>query len=150
MTPVDQSITDHNPTEGRFGDCFRACIATILDLPIEHVPHTMAYDERSVDDPGQWYGWLTAWLAERGLTYMEIRTGDTTPARWLADLVAGGLQLDHVISGQGPRGHRHCVVGRNGTMVHDPHPSRAGLVGPDPDPAIGWTIGLLLVGGGGT
>jgi hypothetical protein len=39
----------------------------------------------------------------------------------------GFIDTYHVISGPGPRGCHHSVVGLNGKMVHDPHPDRTGL-----------------------
>lgn len=42
MTPTKQTIR-HNPAIGDYGDCMRACIACLLDKPIEEVPH-FAYD----------------------------------------------------------------------------------------------------------
>jgi hypothetical protein len=47
------------------------------------------------------------------------------------------LKLDenvyHQISGPSPRGQGiwHAVVGCNGQIVHDPHPSKAGLLDPE-------------------
>jgi hypothetical protein len=34
-----------------------------------------------------------------------------------------------IADGDGPRGVRHSVVVLDGQIVHDPHPSRAGLIG---------------------
>lgn len=144
MIPVDQSIVNHCPAEGRYGDCFRACIASILELPIAVVPHTMAYDETLVADPGQWFPALNAWLSPRGLTYMDLSLHSMTPDRYFRDLMPGNFSLWHVISGISPRGYRHAVVGHNGVVVHDPHPSRAGLIGPADE---GWVVGLLMIGG---
>jgi hypothetical protein len=38
MMPVEM-IVDHCPEEGRYGDCFRACVASLMELPAEAVPH---------------------------------------------------------------------------------------------------------------
>lgn len=32
-----------------------------------------------------------------------------------------------IAAGMSPRGVRHCVLWQRGAMIHDPHPSRAGL-----------------------
>lgn len=48
------------------------------------------------------------------------------------------------MSGMSPRGFRHAVVARNGVMVHDPHPTRGGLIGPGED---GWQYGFLIARG---
>lgn len=103
MKPVDQS-TFGVPT----GNCLSACIASLLNLPIEEVPH--------FGDVGQ-YEALTAWLAPRGMypVCFPIAAEDAGPS---------GL---HLVGGQSARGS-HVVIGRGSIMVHDPHPSRAGLV----------------------
>lgn len=41
MTPVDQTIL-HDPDAGLYGDCQRAVIASLLDLPIDSVPNFSA------------------------------------------------------------------------------------------------------------
>jgi hypothetical protein len=38
MTPVDQEFLKER---GEPGDCWRACIATILGLPLAEVPHIL-------------------------------------------------------------------------------------------------------------
>jgi len=38
VKPVKQTII-HNPDNGMYGDCFRACVASLLEKPIEKVPH---------------------------------------------------------------------------------------------------------------
>ena len=145
MIEVTQTITAHDPAAGQFGDCFRACIASILDLPIEEVPHTMAYDEHLVEDGGQWYSHLNAWLKLRGKAYLSMNIDHEHPSTWFQN-IEHRVAVYHVLSGLGPRGHNHSVVACNGRMVWDPHPSRAGLVGPMKDDGM-WEIGLILVGG---
>lgn len=38
MIPVKQTIK-HFPTKGEYGDCHRACYASILEIPIDRIPH---------------------------------------------------------------------------------------------------------------
>ena len=58
MTPVDQRVLDHDPARGRFGDCLRACVASVLELPYEAVPQFAVADD--------WVERLQEWLAPRG------------------------------------------------------------------------------------
>lgn len=121
MTPVDQTIT------GEKGDCFRACLASILDLPTLEVPHFFAESD-------DMHGATKAWLAPRGITFLPMYF-----------LNPEALQYTHfgfsgycILGGYGPRrnergDHReHAVVGRilpfGAEMVHDPHPDRSGLL----------------------
>lgn len=63
------------------------------------------------------------WLKDYGLFYLDIGIPSDQRAEHLFEFAGY-----HVISGQGPRGCRHSVVGKAGKMVHDPHPSGAGLL----------------------
>lgn len=123
MTPADMLHLEHGQPNAIPGDCFRACIATLLDLPTADVPHFC-----DLPDPDtHWIRRTQDWLAERGMFYLNVQT-----IPW------GFLQRNRrptvIGGGKSPRGTwGHCVVGeltRDGfTILHDPHPSRAGLDG---------------------
>lgn len=96
------------------GNCFSACVASLLELSIDEVPYFMGHDD--------WYGAFADWLKPRGLYPLtfKVRAGDDEwrPAGF------------HILSGKSPRGDfDHSVVAYAGKVVHDPHPSRAGLEG---------------------
>jgi len=123
MIEVDQTIFEKEQ-----GNCFAACIASLLEVNIEdviHFPPGTASDWRMI---------INEWLSEYGLFYLELSLpGDARDEHvkywgW------------HIISGLSPRGThtRHAVVGYQGKTVHDPHPSRAGLIGDD------FTYGFLV------
>ncbi len=127
MRPVDQTILGRGPEFNEPpGDCFAACIASILEVPLADVPNFCA--EKA------WYTALNLWLGPRGLYYVEVLVPDDAP--YVRDW---GF---HVISGDGPRGCRHSIVGFGGKMVHDPHPSRAGLLAGSKEPK---EFGLLVL-----
>ena len=107
MKPVTQSRTGEN------GTCFRACIASILELPEAAVPD---WPDANLDPD------VNQWLGQRGLRYEQIDASAPPPL---------GL---HIIQGLSPRGGQHAVVGLNGKIVHDPHPqdnTGRGLVKPE-------------------
>ncbi|NUP12948.1 MAG: hypothetical protein HOW73_43465 [Polyangiaceae bacterium] len=104
MKPVDQTTFGHPG-----GNCFSACVASLLDLSIDAVPYFMGHDD--------WYRAFNEWLAPRGYHALTFQVGDWVPP---ADAVL-------ILGGQSPRG-AHAVVARGLTVVHDPHPSRDGLV----------------------
>lgn len=115
MKPQDQTILRCVDASGQRGNCFAACIASLLEVPIAEVPNFVDSDE--------WPFNFQKWLRERGFFYLltEVNAGDIEA--WV------GLGGYHVINGQGPRENcRHSVVGLAGEMVFDPHPSRAGLL----------------------
>jgi len=95
MRPVTQSRT------GEHGTCFRASLASILNLKEKQVPD---FGE-SNEDPG-----IDTFLAKYGLHYQEVPIGDVAPTGY------------HVITGISPRGGMHAVVGLDGQIVWDPHP----------------------------
>ena len=114
MKPVIQTRT------GATGNCFEACIASILELKLEEVPDFSAYSEDQT-----WVKKLNKWLSKRGLVYFEVNidvscTNDFFKSRnfyhiLIGDTVGGGKL-------------KHAVVGNNGKMVYDPHPSNIGII----------------------
>lgn len=111
MTPVKQSKL-YAPDAIHNGNCFAACLASMLDLPLWMVPPFEDMFGRSdwserVDE------WLRrVWRLERVRT--EGHKVDVMPEFYIG-------------SGLSPRGVRHSVIYSNGIMVHDPHPSRSGI-----------------------
>lgn len=128
--------TVHNPPES-IGDCFRCCIASILELPAAEVPHVYE-DEGWFDETGR-VGMkrLRDWLASQGLYYFEFELAAEYIANW-----KGAIACHYIISGVGSRGVRHVCVGRDGEIVHDPHPSRTGIEPEDGKYLLGFICKL--------
>ncbi|MDV7194776.1 hypothetical protein [Mycolicibacterium fortuitum] len=120
-TFVDQEHF-HDPDTGTVGDCWRACIASVTGCPIAEVPHFVQ------DHGGEWFEATNAWLAERYGERFWYYVGEEV-AR--AENRAGETTREYVLlDGKSPRGDWYHVVVADavtGQMVHDPHPSRAGL-----------------------
>jgi hypothetical protein len=109
----DQTILH---AEGACGNCLQATIAGILGWPLAAVPHFAMLGE------DHWWDCAQAWLNSQGYWI------DYQPTSYAAE---GGELLPRCwLSGRSPRGFSHAVVGDAATlkMLHDPHPSRAGLV----------------------
>lgn len=122
MNPVDQEFV-HDLSIGQQGDCFRACIASVLELPISEVPHFAQLTHGS--SSSAFWNMAYDWLEARGYEYTfrsRMNRADQDKAEY------------HMMTGPSPRGNGtyHCVVAQGGVIVHDPHPTRAGLTG---DPA---------------
>lgn len=107
MIPHTQTIFVNDP-RGIPGDCMRTAVASLLDLPVEAVPHFVLFD-----GPGAWFDVFTKWLAGRG---MQIKP-----------LPASGVDRECLALGMSPRGVEHIVVWGPEGMIHDPHPSRDGI-----------------------
>lgn len=105
MRPVRQT----NP--GGRGNCMAACLASILEIPIETV-----VDYRAIDDAGgSWLNALNTFLSyHHGVVYLE-----TDPVITRA-IVPKGF---HLMNGDGPDDGPtggHSVVGYRGMFVWDP------------------------------
>lgn len=108
----------HDPEKGMIGDCWRACIASILDLPCEEVPH---FVREEIEGKGHWMELTVRWLNGRGFGIVQC-SRDGLP-KWIS---YGTLMI---ACGPGPRHGNHCVImDQSGSMVHDPHPSREGIL----------------------
>lgn len=120
MRPVKQSIL-HDPANGKYGDCLSACIASLLELPIEEMPHFCDGPR-----PVNWQRDLNAWLALRGLAFIEFGVGNSAEV-----MQTIGVDVYHTISGRSSRfpAEAHCVIGRNGAVVFDPSPDDLGIAG---------------------
>ncbi len=107
MRPVDQTKFGHPD-----GNCLAACVASLLHLETDEVPNFCAGD-----DSGWWTNML-AWLHGHGYTAMCV----SMP---MQDHLHPAMAI---VSGASPRGPwLHATVWQDGVMVHDPHPSRAGI-----------------------
>jgi len=114
VIPVKQTIM-HDPKNGKYGDCQRACMASILEMPIEEVTHFAENDA----SPDEFEERIDRFLAPLGLIHIKL---------WASKWDESKPDTYHMIYGETIRGTYHAVVGLNGVMVHDPHPSNAGLL----------------------
>lgn len=109
MIPVDQTILS---SESDKGNCLAACVASILEVPLETVPNFI--EETS------WFSSLRKFLLQHGYHLFELTPNYSLP-------------VFHLMIGPGPRSRdgkpiHHSVVGKGGVIVHDPHPSKSGLL----------------------
>lgn len=100
------------------GNCFSTCIACLLGIDTALVPNFCGlYGER------EWMVQANRWLSEKGLLLVHFQGADP-----LASIPEYQEHATMIASGLSPRGHKHSVLWRNGKLLHDPHPSGAGLV----------------------
>lgn len=109
---------------GQIGDCWRCCVAAIVGLPAEQVPHFL---ENEIKDPSRSMDADTQeWLNQRGL--MMVEASVFRFHRW----ASSRFRLPAVIAaGPSPRskkmGEHHAVIMREDKLLYDPHPSGTGL-----------------------
>lgn len=120
MIPVKQTIV-HDIANGVYGNCFSACLASLLELHIDQVPHFTAHIPKG---QREWTDLVNAWLRRRDLAYFEVEASRFD--LWVPVLEGIGY---YVLTGPSPRGPDwdHAVVARGGRIVHDPHPDDTGL-----------------------
>ena len=112
MKPVDQ-IDFREET----GDCLRACIASILEFSIEEMPNFW----EATQDARDFWKMVELWLTEhKGFKLIAIEV-KADHEYFLHGLLCIAL-------GKSQRAKDHAVVWRDG-IIHDPHPTRMGIVG---------------------
>lgn len=127
-TLIDQTTFGDGADGTEPGNCFAACLASLLGVPLAAVPNFALAGEEG------WWRELQAWLSPRGWYALDMKWGgidEEVPAGvWSSGYVAPGSLL--IASGAAARGLRHCVLVRAAEdgpeTLHDPHPSRAGLL----------------------
>lgn len=96
------------------GDCLRAVVASILDLPLNAVPHFVELYERRA------WPHLREWLRERMINMTRLEGHSHTPDYCM---YVGTSPRDPDIN--------HAIVGINGEFIHDPHPESGMIDGVD-------------------
>lgn len=144
--PVEQAIL-HDPDNGKYGDCYPACIASVLGIGLDEIPHFYDADRRLKDAQEM----IDDFFKGRGLSVCTISFGK---AKVRDVLGYCGLHLSntlYVMSAGSPRfsetedGNlisRHAVVGCGGHLIHDPHPDKTFVVDvPDTDD---WGVSIEI------
>ncbi len=121
MKPVDQK---HLYTLNKQrGDCWRACLASILEVDIETFPNWEV--KQDWDD----YYWRILKILEKiGYEYSSLTIQNTE----LQELESPDTGNYIIAIGKSPRAVQndiinHAVVWKNG-IVHDPHPDKTGIL----------------------
>lgn len=128
MIPVLQdSFYDPSTPDGQTrGNCWTACIASIVEYALEDVPNFVPIHAAGGED---WWDHTMRWLYERGYTAKRQQFSELDPDKY------------YVVSGQSPRfpDIGHAVVYRGTNMAHDPYPGGEGVHTP-------WHILLIEKG----
>ena len=133
MIPIDQTVL-RLPTDpsGPPGNCFAACIASILEIPIDQIPQPNSDDVENWGRDGGYWERLAKWLRSIGWHLLDC----AQPWPWSTAMEADYEGCYWIASGPGPRGSKHSVVCCGWQIAHDPHPSRAGLMEIDGKPQV--------------
>lgn len=137
FTPVTQTLfyEPDAPPDRQRGNCFTAVTASLMHLPIEAVPNFVQEDVNSGGERNWWYSWWE-WVHAHG-AHVALLRDETQPGSTYPLPEPGEPYTVSGISPRDPRVH-HIVIYVDGTMVHDPHPDRTGIV--TPVDSYRWTI----------
>jgi hypothetical protein len=108
MKPLDQT---QMAGKGVGGNCVQACVASILELPMEKVPHFLELAQT----PDQWEVAFEDWLEQLGIGNVRLMSHFCFEGYYLC-------------TGPTVRGTKHMCVYFDGRLAHDPHPSKSGLI----------------------
>lgn len=112
------------PPKNKMGNCWQTCIACVLDMELEEVPHFAAMGVH-------WWDKFQTWLSNYNYFAIEILCdSDNTP------MYPVPADITCILSGKSPRGEwNHAVVGITKDLkekgkertnrfefLHDPHP----------------------------
>lgn len=115
MTPVHCSV-EHNPPK-TYGDCVRACVATVMDLDTDDVPH-FAHDDPSGEVLRQR---IIDYLAPEGYAPFFSHYEGAATFETIMSIMAGNNPASvYILFGATNHGD-HVVVCRGGGIVHDPN-----------------------------
>lgn len=105
----------HAPSEGKTGDCIRACVASILEMPTDQVEHF------AEGEAGLLNVRLREWLKPLGYApWWSHFDGAQDRATVLTAIGETMPDCHYVLFGRLASGSPHAVVCRGGEVVHDP------------------------------
>ncbi len=130
MTPQKQLFL-HRPGEGQFGDCWRAAIACVLDLPVDDVPHFGLVG--LVGEPGDYMVVTRAWLAERGFYLLQVPYSGETLESVLGLVGMLNPDVHYLLTATKDGDVDHNVVCRGDQVVWDVSLEPKPLTGPASD-----------------
>jgi len=98
---------------GKDGNCFSACLASILELNLAEVPNFQ-------EPNGAWYGKYQRWAQKKDLGLVCIKGLYGMEDHYIPKVYC-------IVSGKSQRGFDHATVYFGKEMVHDPHPEGGGV-----------------------
>lgn len=122
-----KQLIKHDPDNGKWGDCYRTCVAMAMGMEPEHVPHFCDGGDRSGIDG------CRKWLSGQGLgLWRAFYPGEYSFSDILVTFGLYSEGVPIIMTGYGKRGVNHCVVVLDGEVFCDPATGKA-----DPEPFLG-------------
>lgn len=130
MTPAMCRVK-HDPENNQYGDCVRACVASIMDMDAEAVPHFFDNIDSS-DEAGRIRAnnHMREWLAGHGHALFQAHyPGSVARDELFAMMEVVNPGVHYILCGSVGLGD-HCVVCRGGKIVHNPAWLAMDIIGP--------------------
>jgi len=106
MKPIMQKNM-HKPEDGIIGDCYRACICSLLEIDDVDIPNFVEDKNYPLN--------VVEFLRTKG-----FRMGNS---------IEEPKDMEYyMVFGMSPRGFRHSVIYSKGKLVHDPNPEGGGVI----------------------
>lgn len=149
VNEYEKQMYKHDPENGVYGDCYRTCLATILGIARDKVPHYVSSTDKAV--------WAieiqpkyVEWLSDRGLQELDIPVtglGLEQVLDWQQSRSV--FPVPSILTGTSSGGCNHCVVVYDGKIEHDPSLNDSGIIGPCDDGYywVSWLIPITKMGG---
>lgn len=134
MIPVAQKNL-HRPNEGVWGDCHAACIASLLEVPLEDVPNF----GHGGPDGDEFNRRVRKYLGSHGLA-MGSAAFDGTLEAVLRMMKLINPDVYYILGGRSKTGVDHSVIAFEDEIVHDPSINQSGIIGPCEDGFIWVTF----------
>ena len=118
MIPIDQKIL-HDPEKELIGDCMKACVASVFEIPMNQIPHFASFNNRGCAFE------YVKFLGQHGYGIYAVHPDKDGEH---PKIFPGECEYYFVI-GPSPRfkGATHQCIGHKGKIIHDPHPDKTGL-----------------------
>lgn len=129
----------HKPEEGVYGDCYRTCIACLLGIDRDAVPHFYSTEDGRQSDQSR------DWLLERGYQLTQFAF-QAEPGEVFNVMQVVNPLTPYMLCGFSATGCNHCVIALGGEMVWDPSLTDAGIVGAQDD-GMTWVCVITPIPG---
>lgn len=130
MIPVQQ-LNRHEPPHA-WGDCARACIASLLEVPCDFVPNFCEPGPGEVYSAERTQSLERMWLLKYGIAPVKICYSSALPTV-LATIGYYNPGLHWILTGTSRNKCHHDVIACDGQIVHDPSLDQSGIIGPCED-----------------
>lgn len=130
----------HRPASGQYGDCHRACYATILGVDLWEIPHF--YDEgRDHADALPIFHELWKRFGIREITNVYDGSADLSILLRTSEHFNPGIPF--ILGGMSRNLTNHSVVAWKGEIWHDPSLDQSGIIGPMKPDGHWWSTYIL-------